>query len=177
MRWPPGCPSSVFAAIGWQVTASRAGAALSRSAVGDRLLAWGRALFGSRAPLVLVVAVLALAWGPRDLRERRSDRALERVAAEWLKEREIRPGPVAAQKRRTAYYAGALFVPIPDGRDGLIERQLRGRDARWLIIDADKLDDHRGLAEGIGRWLAPVHAERAGSQEILVLEVIPAPAV
>ncbi len=169
-------PFSLYSAIGWQVAASSAGAALSKSAVGHRLLAWGRALFGSRAPLVLFVGVLVLAWGPRDLRERRSDRALERAAAEWLKERETRPAPVAAQKRRTAYYAGAVFVPIPDGRDGLIERQLRGRDARWLIIDADKLDDHRGLAEGIGDWLAPVHAERAGSQEILVLELIPAPA-
>ncbi len=169
-------PLTPYAVVGWRVAVSSVGAASARSAVGRRLLAGGRALFGARASLVLLVAVLALAWGPRDLRERRNDRALERVAAEWLKQQEIRPGPVAAQKRRTAYYAGAVFVPIPDGRDGLIERQLRGRGARWLIIDADKLDDHLGLAEGVGRWLSRVHAERAGSQEILVLELTPVPA-
>ena len=127
---------------------------------------------GARGGLSVLVVFLVLSWGPRDLRERRADRALERVAAEWLKESQAAVGPVAAQKRRTAYYAGAPFVPIPDGRDGQIERQIRGRGTRWLVIDAAKLGDHRGLAEGIGRWLDPVHSERAAGQEILVLEVI-----
>ncbi len=169
-------PLAVYAALGWSVLMEKARAYLEAPGrVGRFAAALGQRLRGRGAVVVLVV-FLALSWGPRDLRTRRADRALERVAAEWLKQNQGWVGPVAAQKRRTAYYAGAPFVPIPAGRDGQIERQLRGRGTRWLVIDAAKLGDHRGLAEGIGRWLDPVHSERVGAQEILVLEVKQAPA-
>lgn len=177
-------PLTVFAAVGWCAAVERLRSALeARRPVGSastgqsaaRRSGLVRRLDG-RGAVLLAALVLLFSWGPRDLRERRADRALERVAAEWLKAGRDGVGPVAAQKRRTAYYAGAAFVPLPDGRDGRIERQLRDRGARWLVIDAAKLDDHAGLAEGIGRWLAPVHAERAGSQEVLILEVTQAPA-
>ena len=170
--WLPLC---AFAALGWTVLRAKLESifdAPGRS--GGFLTRVSR--FRGRMSGGVLIAFLMLSWGPRDLRERRADRALERVAAEWLKESQHAIGPVAAQKGRTAYYAGAPFVPIPDGRDGQIERQLRGRGARWLIIDAAKLGDHHGLAEGIGRWLEPIHSERAGAQEILVLELIEAPA-
>ncbi len=153
-------PLTAFAAVGWL-----AGVERLRS---TRL--------GGRGAVVLAIVFLLVSWGPRDLRVRRADRALERVAAEWLAADRPGPGPVAAQKRRTAYYAGATFVPLPDGRDGRIERQLRDRGARWLIIDAAKLGDHAGLADGIGRWLVPVHTAQAGTQTVLVLAVTPAPA-
>lgn len=131
---------------------------------------------GGRLALVSLIALLVVSFGPRDLRERRMDRALERVAAEWLGEAGRTAGPVAAQKRRTAYYAGQPFVPLPDGRDGLIERQLRARGTRFVIIDAAKLSDHAGLAEGIGDWLEPVHTARSDGQAVLVLELSPGPA-
>jgi Dolichyl-phosphate-mannose-protein mannosyltransferase len=140
---------------------------------------WAR-LVGHRAParasLFVLIALLVVSFGPRDLRERRMDRALERGAAEWLRERGPAAGPVAAQKRRTAYYAGRPFVPLPDGRNGLIERQLRARGTRFVIIDAAKLDDHAGLAAGIGDWLEPVHTARAAGQAVLVLELTAGPA-
>ncbi len=158
-------PLSVFAAVGW----SGAWEAL-RSAVGRGA---GR---GERIGVALAVVVLLVSWGPRDLRARRSDRRLERVAAEWLRSGRAPLGPVAAQKRRTAYYAAAPFVPLPDGRDGQIERQLRGRGARWLVIDAAKLGDHAGLEAGIGTWLVPVHTAVDGAQSVLVFEVRPDPA-
>jgi hypothetical protein len=172
-------PLSLVSVLGWQALVEAMRARLEATVLGrairSRIRVLPRAVL-ARAPLLLLIGALAASWGPRDLRARRADRALERVAAEWLRERPGSEGPVAAQKRRTAYYAGASFVPIPDGRDGLIERQLRGRGARWLVIDADKLDDHVGLAEGLGQWLVPVHRERAGRQEILVLELASAPA-
>ena len=141
------------------------------------------------AALLVLALVLLVGWGPRDLRERRLDRAAERDAARWLAERGARgadsvaggPGTaradgVAAQKLRTAYYAGAPFVPLPDGRDGLIRDQIRRRGARWVVIDAAKLGDHVGLAAGIGDWLMPVHEVRSGRQRVLVLELVPSPA-
>lgn len=177
-------PVTVFAAVGWSVAVDRLRLSIeSRGAFGrlvpGRVVAWVSGLLrrlGRRAAVVLAIGVLIVSWGPRDVRARRMDRALERVAAEWLKATRAPVAPVAAQKLRTAYYAGAPFVPLPDGRDGQIERQLRSRGARWLVIDAAKLGDHMGLTDGIGQWLAPVHSERAGSQEVLILEVIPAPA-
>jgi hypothetical protein len=169
-------PLGVYAAVGWTVLIEKASAWLEAPARSGGFAAGLGQQLRRRGSRVVLVVVLMLSWGPRDLRERRADRALERVAAEWLKENQAAVGPVASQKRRTAYYAGAPFVPIPDGRDGQIERQLRGRGTRWLVIDAAKLGDHRGLAEGIGRWLDPVHSERLGAQEILVLEVTRPPA-
>lgn len=172
-------PLAVYAALGWNGIVEKARGHFDSSGRSRGFAAGlGRPRRGHGAGIALVL-LLALAWGPRDLRERRADRALERVAAEWLEQHQAAVGGVggvAAQKRRTAYYAGAPFVPIPDGRDGQIERQLRGRGARWLVIDAAKIADHRGLAEGIGRWLDPVHSERAAGQEVLILEVRKAPA-
>ncbi|MEZ4330732.1 MAG: glycosyltransferase family 39 protein [Myxococcota bacterium] len=123
-----------------------------------------------------LVVLLVLAWGPRDGRARRVDRLAERRAAEWLGASGRALPPIAAQKRRTAYYADAAFVPLPDGRDGRIEEQLRRRHAGYVIIDRAKLADHRGLAEGVGRWLVPIHVEQADRQAILVLAIEPAPA-
>lgn len=170
--WLPLC---VFAAVGWTILMGKLKAILDATGRTGGFSARVSRLSGRISGAVLI-AFLMLSWGPRNLRERRADRALERVAAQWLKDSQHGVGPVAAQKGRTAYYAGAPFVPIPDGGDGQIERQLRGRGARWLIIDAAKLGDHHGLVEGIGRWLEPIHIERAGVQEILVLEVIEPPA-
>ena len=136
----------------------------------------GAGRLGRRTVRIGLVVLLVLAWGPRDGRARRVDRLAERRAAEWLVASGRTPLPVAAQKRRTAYYADAPFVPLPDGRDGTLEEQLRGRRAGYVIIDRAKLSDHRGLAEGVGRWLVPIHVEQAGRQAILVLAIEPAPA-
>jgi hypothetical protein len=179
-------PLTVYSAFGWSaawnavrsaVFARHAEAGASARAKDARVLAgWRSDGRAGGAAVAIAVVVLLVSWGPRDLRARRSDRELERVAAEWLKTSRPSPGPVAAQKRRTAYYAGAAFVPLPDGRDGQIERQIRGRGARWLVIDAAKLADHAGLADGIGTWLVPVHTLVAGRQSVLVFEVTTDPA-
>lgn len=171
--WLPLC---VLCAVGWTVLMGKLQARVDARGHAGASREGGASAWTRRLSIPVLIGFLLLSWGPRDLRARREDRALERVAAEWLKTSRQPVGPVAAQKMRTAYYAGARFVPIPDGADLQIERQIRRRGARWVIIDAAKLADHRGLAEGIGGWLDPVHVERAAGQEILVLEVIQPPA-
>jgi len=129
-----------------------------------------------KATALALVVVLAISWGARDLRARRLDRTPVRLAAEWLAVNRPDSGAVAAQKLRSAYYAGARFVPLPPGHDGQIEEFLRQRAARWVVIDDSKLDDHRGLEEGIGRWLQPEHVVPSEGRNILILAVSDEPA-
>jgi hypothetical protein len=173
----PGLALVPFAAVGWEAAlrwlATRR--PLHRSGTPPAVMS-APPRIGRSKGFALLAAVLVVSWGPRDLRARRIDRLAERRAAEWLAARVDAPRPVAAQKRRTAYYAGAPFVPLPDGRDGLIERQLRRRGARYLIIDRARLDDHLGLEQGIDDWLVPIHVERDEAQTVLVLELARPPA-
>jgi len=104
-----------------------------------------------------LLLALVVGWGMRDLRARRVDRLAVRMAAEWLAGNRPDSGSVAAQKLRVAYYAGAAFVPLPTGQDERLEATLQRRGARWVVIDEAKLADHRGLAEGVGDWLRPIH--------------------
>ncbi len=129
-----------------------------------------------RAIALALVIVLTLAWGARDLRPRRLDREAVRQAAVWLAEHEPGSAGVAAQKLRTAYYAGARYVPLPSGTDGRLEAWLRGGAARWIVIDGTRLDDHVGLREGIGDWLTERHSIEAAGRKALVLEILPEPA-
>lgn len=129
-----------------------------------------------RAVALALVVVLMISWGARDLRPRRHERAPVRAAAEWLAQNHPNSGPVAAQKLRTAYYAGARFVPLQPGHDGLLAEYLGRRAARWVVIDDTKLDDHLGLEEGIGRWLHRVHVVPSEGRNILVLAVVAEPA-
>jgi 4-amino-4-deoxy-L-arabinose transferase-like glycosyltransferase len=129
-----------------------------------------------RAAAIALVAVLLIGWGFRDVRPRRVDRAPVRTAAEWLEQNHPNSGPVAAQKLRTAFYAGARFVPLPPGHDGLLADHLRRRAARWVVIDDSKLNDHLGLEAGIGHWLHPVHVVPSEGRNILVLAVKAEPA-
>ena len=83
---------------------------------------------------------------------------------------------MAAQKLRTAYYAEAAYVPLPSGQDGGLERDLRRRGARWVVIDQQGIGKHLGLAEGIDDWLDRVYSVRADGRTALVFKVLPRPA-
>jgi len=152
----PWLPVFALAAIGWREFVLRCAPERWR---------------GARVVALALGLLLVLGWGPRDLRARRLDRAPVRAAAEWLGVQHASSGAVAAQKLRTAHYAGAAFVPLMPGLDGNLEHYLRGREARWVIIDADKLQDHHGLEAGIGDWLEPVHSVSAQGRRVLVLEL------
>jgi hypothetical protein len=156
---PPWLPVVALAALGARTLATRL---LPETRRARRMVA------------VVIVGAMVIGWGPRDLRARRADRAPVREAAEWLALHHPGSGPVAAQKLRTAYYAGAAFVPLMPGHERRQSRYLRRRGARWVVIDEAKLGDHRGLAPGIGRWLEPVHTVETTEGRVLVLRVVPA---
>lgn len=126
---------------------------------------------------LMLVVVLVVVWGARDLRFRRVEREPLRLASEWLQENTSRDARVAAQKLRVAYYAGTEYVPLPSGNDGRIEQYLRSHNVGWVVIDEGRLGDHLGLEEGVGEWLVPIHSvERAGRRAV-VLELRPEPAM
>jgi 4-amino-4-deoxy-L-arabinose transferase-like glycosyltransferase len=169
-----GLPLIGFAAVGWSWLWTRATAIWMRRREAEEGSA-ARAT-SSRMAVVGLVVALALVWGPRNLRERRIERVAARQAAEWLAESHAETGSVAAQKLRTAYYAEAAYVPLPSGQDGELERDLRRRGARWVVIDQQGIGKHLGLAEGIDDWLDRVYTVRAEGRTALVLEVLPRPA-
>jgi 4-amino-4-deoxy-L-arabinose transferase-like glycosyltransferase len=137
---------------------------------------WLSRLRTPRALCVVLLVCMILGWGARDLRARRFDRVPVRTAAEWLAVNRPGTGPVAAQKLRVAYYAGAKFVPLAPGHDGRLEAHLRGRGARWVVIDRGKMLDHQGLEDGIGDWLRVVHSVASQGRNALVLSIEPTPA-
>ncbi len=162
--------------LGYSALGARAlwRAAVTRLAAGS--LALSERWLAPRVVSSAVVVALVMGWGLRDLRQRRVDRVPVRMAAEWLAENHPGAGPVAAQKLRVAYYAGAKFIPLTDGHDGRLEDHLRRRGARWVVIDQAKLADHRGLAEGIGDWLRPIHSNSSQGRVAIVLSIDPGPA-
>lgn len=86
----------------------------------------------------LCLAVVAALVLPKTLAPHRDERLATRRAAEWLAEQPHLVGPVAAEKQRTAWYAGAEFVQLPRADAKLHAAQLQGRGARFLIVDAAK---------------------------------------
>lgn len=159
-------PLTAYAALGW------------RSLVETIMLRWGysepeRFVPGRAATAIFVALalVLAVAWGPRNLRDRREDRAAVRAAAEWLAENGGTGDRVGAQKLRIAYYAKGLFVPLPSGTGVPIKESLEARGVEWLVIDEVRLDEHRGLSTGLGNWLQIVHVEARAGRRALVLEL------
>jgi hypothetical protein len=165
----PGLAWIGFAALGWRALAGGAIGRFFSAPTGD-----GARL--RRSICAGLVLVLLVAWGPRDARVRRLDRASVRAGAEWIARTHPQGAPVAAQKLRVAYYAKGPFVPlIGDDGHGL-EALLRARRARWVVIDEAKLSDHPGLEQGIGSWLGVVHRARSQGRTALVLELRPPPA-
>jgi len=115
-------------------------------------------------------------WGPRDLRERRSDRIALREAAEWVGSSFPNPGPVAAEKLRSAYYAGAAYVPLRTGSDASLEATLRRGGAGFVLVDGSRLDRYPSVSKGHGDWLREIHRIEQGGRRALILEFVPGPA-
>ena len=51
---------------------------------------------------------------------------------------------------------------------------LRSVGARYVIVDEEKLDDHRGLREARGAELRLLHRSRAGGRRAVVYQVLSA---
>lgn len=158
----PLLPLTVYAAFGWRSL---------HEGLADRF-APSRAKLRSGLAVTLGLAVsLSGVWGARDLRERRDDRAPVRRAAEWLADHAGEGRVVAAQKLRVAYYARGRFVPLPSGTGSPIRSSFHRNEVEWLVIDEARMDDHRGLSEGLGDWLQIAHVESGSGRRALVLEV------
>ncbi|MHA7836511.1 MAG: glycosyltransferase family 39 protein [bacterium] len=168
-------PGVALPALGLRWTLRAAKGSTGETGAGTETGA-ARWLRGRRWLPIGLIVLLGLGWGLRDLRPRRVERAAVRSAAEWLAMQHPGSGPVAGQKLRAAYYAGAPFVPLPPGHDGRLEAVLRERGARWIVIDEEKYGDHIGIAEGVGAWLRPVHRVEAAGRTAVVLEIAPSPA-
>lgn len=163
-------PLVAYAAIGWRAAYTAF----------IEVLPWPRSdlrqhLLATRGLCVGLVLVLGLAWGARDMRPRREERIAVRTAAEWLRENREIQSRVAAQKLRVAYYAGAEYSPLPSGNFGPIEASLRAQGVNWVIIDENGIEDHRGLAEGVGTWLDPVHSFERLGRRAWVFQIHPRP--
>jgi hypothetical protein len=180
---PAVIPLLGFAALAWKRLGQAAISCWERRAVAPGNV---RASIGPRPPLpaktrarilcgALVVA-LALAWIPRDLRERRSDRVALREAAEWIGSTFSSPGPVAAEKLRMAYYAGAAYVPLAAGVDESLEASLTRSGVAFVLVDGNRLDRYPALSEGIGGWVVEIHRVERGDRRAVVFEIVSRPA-
>jgi hypothetical protein len=162
---PPFVPAFGYAALGLDWLA----AALARAPL--------PALAGRprRLAIALLVAVGALGAG-KALKPQRGAALAERRAAEWLREQGGAGGPVAAHRRRVAYYAGARYHPLPKRFEAGVVGALRARGVRYLVLDADREESIPGLHEPAALGLRPVHESRAGGRRARVYELVPPPA-
>ncbi|MCK7498413.1 MAG: hypothetical protein MZW92_53120 [Comamonadaceae bacterium] len=153
---PPATLAFGYAAVGVPVL----GGALV--AVARRL---GRAGDPGPAPRALALGLglallLAFALGKQLRREGDDTSGLQREAAEWLRAQTLAQGPakgpVAADKVRVAYYAGAPFVSLRDARSPLLP-WLRERGA----LRHHRHQGARGGARAL-RWCGKARADPRG---------------
>jgi len=93
----------------------------------------------------LCLAVVAALLLPKTLAPHRNERLAARRAAEWLAEQADLAGPVAAEKERTAWYAGAEFVRLPRAGASVSAARLHRQGARFLIVDGERLSQREWL--------------------------------
>ncbi len=120
---------------------------------------------------IAVVAVLTL---PKTLSRHREERLATRLAAEWLAERSGFAGPVAAEKERTAWYAGEAFIRLPGPEADVPLAQLRRRGARFLIVDEQRLARSDRLKAAIPAELRELHEIEAAGRTAFVYELVAA---
>jgi len=135
------------------------GAALSRLA--RRPIGPGARRLASGLALALLVG---LALG-KVLRPQRASNAAERQAAEWIQALPTPgDGPVAAGKRRVAYYAGAPWFPLRKMPEGMaLAAALRSNGVRWVVADEKDVKAYPDLTDPEAAGLAVrFHAQSDG---------------
>ena len=131
----------------------------------------------ARRPVREAVAALlplALVGGislGRALREPDVDVLAQREAALWLHDHVAEPGPVCAEKRRVAYYAGAPYVRLRSKSRPWLAARLRAYEVGHVIVADDDVEDHPGMAELIPAVLVPIHRVSRGDERVHVLRV------
>jgi hypothetical protein len=115
-------------------------AGLGLPMLGEQLLRVARRRAGVRSAALaawLAVSLVVLVTLPKTWAPHREERLANRRAAEWLDSRPDLQGPVAAEKHRTAWYAGEAFVRLARVADGPAAAAKSG--ARFLIVDDHQL--------------------------------------
>jgi 4-amino-4-deoxy-L-arabinose transferase-like glycosyltransferase len=158
-----------YAAVGIPVLGRWLGAALRRGLAVPVGGGWAALALG-------LVPVMALALG-HQLRPRRADAVAERQAAEWFRSQLASavesPAPVAARRRRIAYYAAAPYVSLRDVSPADPIGDLRKLGARYVIVDQDQ----GGLSLAKNPEVRVVHRARAAGREACVLELLSEPSL
>jgi hypothetical protein len=146
--------------------------------VGGWLIGQGRRLWPAIGPATPVRAALVgtclamLIAIPVSLQERRTERAAEREAAEWLSHQPAARGaPVAAYKQRTAYYAGAPHVRLHDLRTPEALATLRAAGARFVIVGEHDLGGNAALHRAPYRGLQVIHRTTARGWKAVVYAI------
>ena len=126
---------------------------------------------GRVATAVLLAGVAAICAGKTLRREGLEDLA-ERRAAEWV--RGHAPGSVvAARKRRVAYYAGGPFCQLRPRTAYSFEVYFRNHGVRYVVVNADDIDDYVGLDDLIGSRLTEIHRVEEAGETAFVYAVQP----
>jgi 4-amino-4-deoxy-L-arabinose transferase-like glycosyltransferase len=95
----------------------------------------------------VLLLLLALGVG-KTLRPQRASNAGERAAADWIQALDLPSvGPVAAGKRRVAYYAGAPWFPLRKMPEGApLEAALRSNGVRFVVADEKDVEAYPDLS-------------------------------
>ncbi|MDP6977492.1 MAG: glycosyltransferase family 39 protein [Myxococcota bacterium] len=123
----------------------------------------------ARVAFVIAAVLLAVA-APKTLHDHRRDVLAQRLAAEWLKEQELRSGCVASNKRRTGYYAARKWQPLTNGASLRGFEDLAGEKVRYIVADDRVLGGRDGLPPTPGFALRELHRIEAGGRVAMVYE-------
>lgn len=138
-----------------------------------RLLRPGRDPQGSRAAArwlgiaVFVIVTLPKTWAAHD-----RERLATRRAAEWLAAHPELSGPVAAEKHRTAWYAGEAFVQLSRGGARGDVDALERAGARFLIVD-DRVARRLPSLDARRAQLTELHREQVAGRTAWVYDLAP----
>lgn len=153
-------------------------AALAAPAVGRAVLERGRRALGrvgkpspTAATALAVAFLVAFALG-KLLRPQAPASVAERQAAVWIQSQADPAGPVAAGKRRVAYYAGAPWFPlrkIPDGAP--LVGALRSNGVRYVVADDGDVAAYPDLARPEGAGLRVVYRAGPDGGRAIVYEI------
>ncbi len=91
---------------------------------------------GARAPASAAQLLLVGLGGGKTIRPQPASNEGERAAADWIQALGEPGGPVAAGKRRVAYYAGAPWFPLRKMPEGApLQEALRSNGVRFVVAD------------------------------------------
>lgn len=118
----------------------------------------------------LACVMLGIA-APKALHDHREDVLAQRLAAEWLRDPALRPGPVASNKRRAGYYAGRRWFPLTEGSElRSLDSLLRER-VRYIVVDDRVLGYRDQMFATPGFDLRELHRVAVGGRTAMVYEL------